>query len=393
MRSHKNPPSAICGSAFWHSLLGLDSKRRPITPIFMWADSRATHDARQLRRELAERKIQLRTGCMLRAPFWPAKLRWLRRTNRRPFQRVAFWVSPASWIFEQLFGFAATSHSMASGTGLYHLRQADWDSELLKLCHVRPDQLGPLADRGLTSDVPMIFTAIGDGAASNLGSGADRDGTVAINIGTSAAARVFVPGRQKIAPGLFQYAVDGSRFVIGGAISNAGNLHQWSMRELRAESDALDRVAAANDPLTVLPFWVQERAPTWPENLRGTITGVTPSTTGADILRAITTSIFYRLAQILEQLPSPRPAEIIVSGGILRSPSSLAILADCLGRDIRVCRELESSLRGAALHALANLGFRPRTLKLGRLVRHRPTLACQHRERRARQTALERRLA
>src|ERR1700693_6037722 len=35
----KVPIVAAGGSAFWHSLLGLDEKGRPLTPVFTWADS------------------------------------------------------------------------------------------------------------------------------------------------------------------------------------------------------------------------------------------------------------------------------------------------------------------------------------------------------------------
>src|SRR5947209_16891042 len=91
-------PIAISGSAFWHGLLGVDRKAKPLTPIYTWADARSARAAAELRQELSERAIQLRTGCMLRAPFWPAKLRWLKRRD------VARWVSPAAWIFEKIFG-------------------------------------------------------------------------------------------------------------------------------------------------------------------------------------------------------------------------------------------------------------------------------------------------
>jgi Sugar (pentulose and hexulose) kinases len=97
----KAPIVGVGGSAFWHGLLGLDEKGRPLTPVFMWADGRAAEDAARLRDEFDERKILAQTGCMLRASFWPAKLRWLRRTNRPLFQKVRHWVSPVDWTFRE----------------------------------------------------------------------------------------------------------------------------------------------------------------------------------------------------------------------------------------------------------------------------------------------------
>jgi gluconokinase len=387
----------VAASAFWHGLLGLDRDGRPATPIYTWADSRSEPNAAQLRTELNERAVQRRTGCMLRAPFWPAKLRWLRRTDAARFRRAREWLSPSTWIFRQLFEQSATSHSMASGTGLYNLRTRDWDRELCELCGVRPDQLGDLSDE---PNDHGIYAAIGDGAASNLGSGADQPGSVAINIGTSAAVRTLIDRQTalRLPFGLFRYVVDGERDVVGGAISNAGNLHQWCLRELQLDDTTaehgLDRKAAAADALTVLPHLVRERAPNWPQT-SGCMAGVTAATTAGDFYRAAITGSYYRLAAILDLLEDATVpvGKVIVSGGVLASPRLLAILADSLGRDLHVCRERESSLRGAALHVFSRGGMEFPRLPPGRIIRHRPQLATQHLERRRAHTAFERLLA
>jgi sugar (pentulose or hexulose) kinase len=181
---------------------------------------------------------------------------------------------------------------------------------------------------------------------------------------------------------------------MGGATSNAGNLRRWCEREIRidgTEKNVLSRSAAANDTLTVLPFWVAERAPTWPENLRGSLVGLTQSTHGAEIFRATTCAVFYRLAEILTLIEKSRSSakEIIVSGGATHSTATLSLLADALGRDIWISRESEASLRGAAVNVLERLGYQDRAWPKGKLVRHDRRLAEKHRARRARQAALE----
>jgi sugar (pentulose or hexulose) kinase len=161
------------------------------------------------------------------------------------------------------------------------------------------------------------------------------------------------------------------------------------------EARALSRIAAATDDLTILPFWVNERAPTWPENLRGTIVGLNHSTDGAAIFRAAMCATFYRLADILEllQQTSGPAKQIIVSGGVLRSKPSLRLLADSLGCDIYVSAQKEASLRGAAVYVLEKLGYATTPLPKPKLVRHDPDLAAKHRVRRERQGELEKRLS
>ncbi|HMG04195.1 MAG TPA: FGGY-family carbohydrate kinase, partial [Chthoniobacterales bacterium] len=172
---------------------------------------------------------------------------------------------------------------------------------------------------------------------------------------------------------------------------------RWCLRELRISGDAsatekaLSRRAPAADEITILPFWVNERAPTWPENLRGAIIGLGQASSASQIFRATTCAVFYRLGAILDLIESAAgPAnDIIVSGGILHSPASLQLLADAIGHDIRISSEPEASLRGAAVYALEQMGHKPTPLRRGNIVRHHPRLTARHSLLRERQTALE----
>ena len=389
-------PRAISGSGFWHSLLGIDAAGDPLTPIYTWAETRGAAEAARLRAEFDEHTIQQRTGCMLRASFWPAKLRWLQRTQPTLLRRVSRWVSPAEWIFAKIWKTDACSHSMASGTGLYDLARRDWDDQLLEACGLTRAQVSKIEDGSSNGD-STIFPTIGDGAAGNLGSGATRAGFIAINVGTSAAVRAVSPVKARLPFGLFQLVIDSRRTLLGGAVSNAGNLRAWARRELRLPNDerALERILSrpsspAGD-LTILPFWTRERAPTWPENLSGTVFGLSQTTTAADILTAALTAVYYRLAAILELLESStgRAKKIIVSGGILRSPASLQLLADSLGRNIEICHDQEASLRGAAVYALEQLGQKIAPPRWERRIRYNRTRAKHGMKQRARQKALE----
>jgi gluconokinase len=400
------PISVTAGSALWHGLLGLDGKFQPATPIFTWADSRARNDAVRLREKFSEKEIQRRTGCMLRSTFWPAKLSWLRRSQPKLFRRIKHWVSPSDWIFFVLFGQLRCSASMASGTGLYDLQRKKWMEELCEACGIDTTTLPDISDRldpggRLASVSQTVFCPIGDGAASNLGSGADQPGLAAVNVGTSAAVRVLQNARHargsKLPFGLFRYVVDADRFIVGGATSNAGNLRQWCLRELRLPNNppalehALSRDAAASNSLTILPFWVEERAPTWPEGQRGVIEGLSQATTAFDIFRATETAMFYRLGQILEAIErgTGRVGRVIVSGGILHSRASVELLADAIERDVEMSSEPEASLRGGVLYALRQLGKKV-TTPSGKKVKYDRALAAKHRKKRERQISLER---
>ena len=395
-------------SCFWHSLVGCDAKGTALTNIITWADARCREDAAALRAEFAEKTTHARTGCMQRASFWPAKLRWLRRTQPRKFAAVNQWLSPAEWLQHTLGGGANCAIGMATGTGLFNPAKLAWDAELLKACGVSPAMLRPVSDDPTPiggrlaaqfaelKGVPW-FPGIGDGAASNLGSGATHPGFAAINVGTSAALRVMREHGEARAPlGLFCYRVDARRFLVGGAVSNAGNLRAWCLRELRLPDESALEAELAKRPapahgLVVLPFWNPERAPTWDEDATGAIHGLRQHTSALDLLQAITEASYHRLARIAELvLAGEKTApKIIVSGGIQRSPTALQRLADVLGRPIHPNDEMEASLRGAAVFALEKLGIPVPAAAFGKAVKPRLTYARLYAAEREKQRALE----
>jgi gluconokinase len=395
-------------SCFWHSLLGCDARGSAITRIITGADFRCQEDAAKLRAKYSEKQTHARTGCMLRASFWPAKLRWLQRVGARKFSAVKQWMSPAEWLQLTLAGEANCALGMATGTGIFNPAKLAWDAELLEASGIEPGHLRPLSDEPtpvgdrLAAQFPELkgvpwYPGIGDGVAGNLGSGATRPGSAAISFGTRAALRVMRDSGPVHAPfGLFCYRVDARRFLVGGSTSNAGNLRAWSMRELKLPDEATLETELARRPgpdhgLVVLPFWTAEGAPTWKEDATGAIHGITQHTTALDLFQAITEASYHRLARIsalvLEtEKGSPK---FIVSGGLQRSPSSLQRLAEVLGQTVYPNDEMETSSRGAAIFVLEKLGYEAPEAKVGRAVRPRGKFAKQYAGEREKQRALE----
>ena len=372
---------AVGVSTFWHGLLGFDGAGRPATPVFMWADSRSARDAALLRGALDEDALHARTGCHLHPSYWPAKLRWLARERPAEVRRVTRWGSFGEFLELTLFGEAATSVSMASGTGLLDQARITWDAEAVAAAGIEPAQLFPLTDRtdarrglrapwagrwpGLRS-VPW-YPAVGDGAASNVGSDCTDARRVALNVGTSAALRVVLGPPLAPPRGLWCYRIDRTRAMVGGATSEGGNVYAWCRDVLHLpDHETLEAALAARGAdaagLTVLPFLAGERAPGWRGERRATIAGLSLDTSAVDIVHAALEAVALRLA-IVHGLLAPLVAAdhaIIASGGaIARSRVWTQILADAIGRPVTWSQESEATGRGAALLALQALGALP----------------------------------
>ena len=346
-------------STFWHSLMGVDAKGTPTTPLLTWADTRAVQAAKELREEFDEQEIHARTGCRFHPSYWPAKLRWLRTERPDAFDATHQWLGFGEYLCAKLFGKTAASVSMASATGLMNQSTCEWDPELV--CEIRV----PL------ESLPRIATdktriVVGDGAANNIGGGCSNKDKIALMIGTSGAMRVSFKGEPptNLPPSLWSYRASRERVVVGGALSDGGGLLHWLVQSLNASNDLnhLQQQLAALEPdahgLTVLPFWSGERSTGWSTEARGGIFGLRQQTTTVEIIRAALDSIAYRFALIANALDEIAPgAKIIATGNALRSsPVWLQIIADVLGRPVMFGGTPEASIRGAALLALEALG-------------------------------------
>lgn len=374
---------AVGASVFWHSLLGLGADGTPLTPVMTWADTRSAADADELRTRLDDHAVHARTGAPIHSTFYPARLRWLRRTRSAVFGRAAHWCGFAEYLALHLTGRLSVSVSMASGTGLLDQATQDWDRELLALCGITVDGLPPISDapaHGLTSPFAERWPELarapwypgwGDGACSNLGSDCADPSRLALNVGTSSALRMVAGqafGAAAIPAGLWRYRVDAARSIVGGATSEGGNVVSWCRRllALPAGDDELERALEAVPPdghgLTALPFLAGERSPGWRADARGALAGISLGTEGIAVLRAFMEAVAYRLGMVYDRL-APLAADghrVIASGGALhRSRVWASIVADVLGVPLTLCSDPEASIRGAALLALEALGAPP----------------------------------
>ncbi len=374
---------AVAIDTFWHALLGVDEQGKPLTPLITWEDTRPQLAALALRKELDEEAVHARTGARFHASYWPAKLRWLAQEQPAIFAQVHEWLSFGEYLHRRLLGKSVCSLSMASATGLLNTRQKQWDKELLQTLKVRPQQFPELGDMrdGITGlkdeyarqwptlrDVPW-FPALGDGASACIGSGCASIENWSMTIGTSSAIRIVVKPEQVVPPmGLWLYLIDANRAVLGGALSEGGNLLAWldsvlKLPELKDAEPLVAELAPDEHGLTILPFISGERSLGWHAEARMTISGLRAHTTPAELLRAGMEALAYQLDGVYTQLCTTLNIEkgkmqrITASGGALLSSKTLQqIIADTLGSPIYPSRDQEASARGAALLALEALG-------------------------------------
>ncbi len=373
--------AAVAVCTLWHSVVGVDADGRARTPVLLWSDRRSAPQVARLREEMDAAAYTERTGCPLHTSYVPGRLRWLAETDPETFRACARFVSPGEYLFGRLFGAERVrcSVSMASASGLMDQARGAWDDETLgHLPGVTVERLSAIGEEPVTgllsphrgalpalAGVPW-FPALGDGACSNLGCGATGPERLALMIGTSGALRTVVGDSiPPVPPGLWRYRADRGRTLLGGALSNAGNVWAWLTDTLRLPDLAapeFDAALAALPPdahgLTVLPFLHGERAPGWRDDARAVITGLGAATTPLEIVRAHVEAIAYHFAAPDARLRTVAPAAEIggTGAGLQASPALAQILADVLGKPILASSEKQASSRGAALLVRERLG-------------------------------------
>jgi gluconokinase len=398
-------------ASFIHSIVGLDDAGRPVTPVLSWADTTSASEAAELRKRVDAAAIHATTGAPIHAGYWPARV--LRLRQEQP--DIRRWSGLPELLAENLTGRAVVSRSMASGTGLLDRARGVWAEELLGDLRIEPEELsrlvgddepigrlhGAAAERWPQFAGISWFAPWGDGGCGNVGLGSTGKGRAALMVGTSGALRAVVPEVAPVIPlGLFAQRL-GRGAVVGGQLSEGGGTLGWASTLLRRSRAGLERRAAALEPdghgLTVLPYTFGERGLGYHDHAHGAIVGLNPGTDAVSIYRAMLESIAGSFAAVDDQLARVLggPPDIVASGGALAfSPLLTQVLADSLGRDIRVAPAVESSRRGAALLALQRSGH---LTDLGdvpgpatRTIHADPNLTDRYRAARARRDALYR---
>lgn len=399
------PKSAIAAIGFsgaMHSVIALDSNGEPLTHALIWADNRSIPQTERLKQDETGHSLYLRTGTPIHPMSPLTKLLWMKEEANDIVKKSAKFISIKEYIFYKLFNQFVVDYSIASTTGLFNLKQLQWDANALDLIGISPSRFSDpvpttavlrgiakeyAETMGIAPDTPVVIGA-SDGVLANLGVGAITPQQVAITIGTSGAVRTVVPTPLADPKGrTFCYALTENHWVIGGPSNNGGIVLRWLRDEFcQAEITlaqqmgvdpyevmikAASEVPAGSDGLICLPFLSGERAPYWNAEARGIFLGVRLHHRRAHFIRAVLEGVLFAVYSInlaLRDLVNTEP-EIRASGGFARSESWLQMMADLFGYDVLVPEVFEGSSFGAAVVAMVAVGQLARLEEVEQLIR------------------------
>jgi gluconokinase len=277
----------------------------------------------------------------------------------------------------RLTGVLATEPSLSSANWMLDIRRRAWDRAALRLVGLTADRLprvaspyAPLggltraaaAATGLRSGLPVV-PGVYDAAALLIGLGGLEPGVAAINFGTTAmmrmvTARPVLDARMR----LQAYALDGTRYLGGSGVNNAGNGRAWLRQRLGLGGDReLDALAARIPPgsggVRFLPYFTGERDPRI-GNAAAAITGLREHHGPGHLARAHLEGVAFTLRLILDAVRGNgvRVRQIRLGGAGAASPLWVRILTDVLGVPVAIPATAHPSLVGCAAIGFAATG-------------------------------------
>ncbi|MBP1222413.1 gluconokinase [Flavobacterium sp. 1355] len=361
-------PQFISFSAAMQSIIAIDETGKPLTDAVLWADSRADIITDTLKNTETGNLFYQKTGIPIH-PFSPmTKIAWWREFDSEIFLKADKFISIKEYVWHYLTGEYCIDSSMASGTGLLNIHTLKWDEEILDYLQIKLQQLSAIYEvthqaKGISDDFLYVLGG-GDGPLANLGTGAMKEGFMALTIGTSGAVRLpvskpFLDEQMRTQC----YHLYGNQYLSLGAVNNGAIVLQWlkesilkttvSYEELFA---AAEKIPAGSEGLLFVPYLLGERAPIWDASAQGSLLGMQIIHTQAHLVRATLEGILFGLFQITEiLLPDPekrKKTTIMASGGFGKSELWLQIVADIFQMNVQTSHTIEGSAWGAVLIGL-----------------------------------------
>ncbi|SEN34000.1 FGGY family carbohydrate kinase [Nonomuraea pusilla] len=368
----------------WDTVTG-----EPLTQAVVWQDRRYAARLREWELEW-DARLEEETGRPVgsRAPLlWAAEEIAADPAARRAHQegRLAFG-SVDSWLVWKLTGGArhATSATNAVALGAYDLRTGGWHEPWAAFLGCPPDVLPVILDEdgdyGVTDPAVLgaalpILSVMGDQHAAMLALGAHRPGQATCVHGTGtfldAVAGDRPPARRHV-PGVLTLVGWRSRgtplFSVESYAPTTGSAMRWLCQEIGLfdSPEQLARLAAGHagpSRVAFLPALAGLRTPVWAPEATGVLSGLSLSTTRAELARGVLDGFAHSVCDLLEGVETAtglRVAELFCGGGLATSDALMASQADLLGRPVR--RALDNgtaSLRGAAYLGGVRAGLWP----------------------------------
>ncbi|MGB0894101.1 MAG: FGGY-family carbohydrate kinase [Parashewanella sp.] len=367
----------------------LDENAEPISPIYMWSDTRLATN-HKLQPMSWHFRLAFKLACMSK------RIRYLRRAAKvnylaecqpdllKSADKVALF---SGYLLHKITGklldsvasqvaylpFEYKTKSWAAPSSWRWQALACTQQQMMPLVPPAED-IGSISvqfaqDTGL-SETTMVATAGGDKACEMFATGSGQQGIANISLGSAASISIGLPKYQEsfrympsfpsLAENEFMNEIQLERgfWLLTWLIDEFGHEEKMRAQQQGISTEAyicqqIQHIEPGSDGLLLSPTWSQGVIFPGPE-ARGSIIGFTPKHSRLHMFRAAIEGILFTLKAALLRLEKKHnfPVKIVrVSGGGSQSEQILQMAADIFERPVETIDVCEASALGAAMCA------------------------------------------
>lgn len=370
--------AAVSFSTQTPTLVFCGEELQPVGAAIIWQDSRGGEEAEWLRTRYSdgERRAWFGMDLPVAAASTPAKLLWMKTHRPDAWRRTRWVMQPKDFVAAAMTGRAATDGWCAKG--LAHLETGVVTPQFLELlgkeqspcprvlaatdtvARITPDAA---ARWGIPPGVP-VMVGWSDALAGILSTGAcHREGRAFVITGTSEIIGMSRrEGNSHV--GLFRvpaHLLPQSTVELHfGPTQAGGSAVDWFARLVgRGTPEVLELLPKDLRPSPILfrPYLAGERAPYWDHSLTASFEGLQLQHGPSDVALAVVQGIALQERLVLSCAERGVAAEdVVLAGGGARHMQWNRLRANILQRPVLAMRDVEASLRGAALIGWAGAG-------------------------------------
>lgn len=361
----------------------IDSAGKLLYPVISWQCPRSNAIMDNIGKYFPVEDLYAETGVFPHAFNTINKLIWIKENRPDVIDKAANFLFIPSLFVHFLTGERVNDVTMMGTSMLTDQKNRRWSERIFNKLGVPSSLFNPVneagelagkvnargnEETGIPAGVP-VFLAGHDTQFAIYGSGAELHQPV-LSSGTWEILMVrssrFTAGKEQLEAGLTnELDSQPATFNIGKNWLSSGVLEWFSRNfypELKGDKlyekmigDAM-KVPAGSNGVKVDPFFYRDNVHT----NGGAISGITLSTSRAEVYRAMLESLAYRLKDAvvtLEKAGGFSADKIIVVGGGSKNAFWNQIRADMCGKPVQTIDQKETTVLGAALFAMAGAGI------------------------------------
>ncbi len=381
----------ITVASLGEAIIPINKSGLPIMRSIIGSDIRGRKELESVCQQIPPPELTRITGLNLSTIYSLNKILYIRRHLPRIYAETEKFLCFTDFIVYVLTGEYVIDFSMASRTMAFDINKCTWSKYILDKVSVDPNLFSRTAIAGeiVGKILPSIAAETGlpqtvsvligphDHICNALGAGAVEKGACSNVVGTTEGITAILGDEKLSISDISKNNISCQPFVLSNTYNTvawhntAGALINWFMNQFFCKNRTPDQTKVILDQLNhayhgkptrllIQPYFSGATTQFMDDKAKGTILGLSLSTTREEIYQALLEGSCYECMLIVEALENASiPVKhLIVNGGGSKSDPWLSIKADMLGKPVYTvdCQDT-GALGSAIIAAVANKRF------------------------------------